>query len=29
MLTDVCDYLRNLETSNKGGEVKTSSPFFL
>ncbi len=28
MLTDVRDYLRNLATSNKGGEVKTSSPSF-
>jgi len=28
MLTDVRDYLLNLATSNKGGEVNTSSPFF-
>lgn len=27
-LTDVRDYFRNLATSNKGGEVKTSSPSF-
>ena len=28
MLTDVRDYSLNLATSNKGGEVETSSPFF-
>nr|DAQ30708.1 MAG TPA: hypothetical protein [Caudoviricetes sp.] len=28
MLSDVRDYLHNLATSNKGGEVETSSPFF-